>query len=348
MLVRLVQQRKDTVAAIQAAQEALAQLPADAGLLEMLGSLQMQGREHAQAHQTFKKLVLAKPNSAAALMRQAEAEVSLGDLKTALGTAQRAQKLQPDRVDTLRMLVGLEAQLGSEPGARRILKEMQGKPGREALAFALEGDLEYSLRNWEAARAAYKRALERGGQQGDIAGKLHNSLLAAGKQADADSFARQWLADHPQDWAFRSQLGLVALAQGQMGVAQEHYQAVAKGQPGNAAARNNLAWLALQGGDLTQAQAHIQSALALRPGEPEILDTQAQIQSRQGQHEAALQTQRRVVALDSRNPARRVALAKLLMAAKQPQAAREELQAVQKLGAEYGGQAEVRQLLSTL
>ncbi|MBB5205509.1 putative PEP-CTERM system TPR-repeat lipoprotein [Inhella inkyongensis] len=348
VLVRLVQQRKDTVAAIQAAQEALAQLPTDAGLLEMLGSLQMQGREHAAAHQTFKKLVLAKPNSAAALMRQAEAEVSLGDLKAALSTAQRAQKLQPDRVDTLRMMVGLEAQAGNEAGARRLLKEMQGKPGREALAFALEGDLEYSLRNWDAARAAYKRALERGGQQGDVAGKLHNSLLAAGKSADAESFARQWLADHPQDWAFRSQLGLIALAQGQAVVAQEHYQAVAKAQPGNAAARNNLAWLALQAGDLKQAQSHIESALALRPGEPEILDTQAQIQSRQGQHEAALQTQRRVVALDSRNPARRVALAKLLIAAKQTQAARDELQAVQKLGAEYGGQAEVRQLLSTL
>lgn len=346
--VRMVQQRQDVAAALQAAQDAAAGLPNEPQLIELIGQLQMQQRDFKLAALSFKRLAELKPSSAAALMRLVEVEVAQRDYAGALATARRAQALQPGRMDTQRALVALETEAGNVAGARRILKEIQAQPGREAFAFALEGDLESNQRNWDAARAAYKRALERGGQLADVPGKLHSSLLAAGKDGDAQSFERQWLADHAEDWAFRLYLGNLALVRGAHELARQHFEQIIKGQPGHAVARNNLAWLLLRGGELAAAETQLQQALALRPGDVEILDTQAQLLSRQGKHEQALQVQRRVVGVESGNPARRVALARLLMAAKQPEEARSELQAVLKLGDQYPGQAEVRQLLQQL
>ncbi len=346
--VRTVQQRQDVAAALQAAQDAAAGLPNEPQLIELIGQLQMRQRDYKLAALSFKRLAELKPNSAAALMRLVEVEVAQRDYAAALATAKRAQALQPGRMDTQRALVALESESGNVAGARRLLKEIQTQPGREAFAFALEGDLETSQRNWDAARAAYKRALERGGQMNDVAGKLHGSLLAGGKESDAQSFERQWLADHPEDWSFRMYLGNLALVRGAFEPARQQYEQVIKGQPGNAVARNNLAWVLMRSGDLPSAEAQLKEALALRPGDVEILDTQAQLLSGQGKHEQALQVQRRVVGVEPGNPARRVALARLLMAAKQPDEARTELQGVLKLGDQYPGQAEVRQLLQQL
>lgn len=346
--VRTVQQRQDVAAALQAAQDAAASLPNEPQLIELIGQLQLRQRDYKLAALSFKRLSELKPSSAAALMRLVEVELAQRDYAAALATAKRAHALQPGRMDTQRALVGLEAETGNVAGARRLLKEIQTQPGREGFAFALEGDLETSQRNWEAARAAYKRALERGGQLPDVAGKLHASLLAAGKDNDAQSFERQWLADHPEDWSFRMYLGNLGLVRGSFAPARAQYEQIIKGQPGNAVARNNLAWVLLREGDLANAESYLQQALALRPGDVEILDTQAQLLSRQGKHEQALQVQRRVVGVEPGNPARRVALARLLLAAKQPEQARSELQGVLKLGDQYGGQAEVRQLLQQL
>jgi putative PEP-CTERM system TPR-repeat lipoprotein len=346
--IRVVGQRQDLTAALQAAQDASAELPADPQVLEQLGLVQLRLREHKLAAHTFKKLVELKPNSAAALMRLVEVEIAQRDFAAALATAKRAQAAQPGRLDTQRALVALESELGNVAGARRLLKEIQAQPGREAFAFALEGDLESSQRNWDAARAAYRRALERGGQAGEVAGKLHGSLVAGGKEADAQSFEKQWLADHPEDWAFRTYLGNLALARSAFDAARTHYESVLKGQSGNAVVRNNLAWVLLQTGNLAEAETHVAQALTQRPGDAEVLDTQALLLSRQGKHEQALQVQRRVVGVEPGNPARRVALAKLMVAAKQNEQARAELQAVLKLGEQYPGQAEVRQLLQGL
>lgn len=346
--VRTVQQRQDVAAALQAAQDAAAALPNEPQLIELIGQLQMRQRDYKLAALSFKRLAELKPNSAAALMRLVEVEVAQRDYAAALATAKRAQALQPGRMDTQRALVALETESGNVAGARRLLKEIQAQPGREAVAFALEGDLETNQRNWDAARAAYKRALERGGQMPEVAGKLHASLVAGGKEADAQSFERQWLGDHPEDWSFRMYLGNLALVRGAFGPARAQYEQVIKGQPGNAVARNNLAWVLLREGDVAQAEVQLKEALALRPGEVEILDTQAQLLSRQGKHDQALQVQRRVVGVEPGNPARRVALARLLIAAKQTEEARGELQGVLKLGDQYPGQAEVRQLLQQL
>lgn len=347
-LVRVLLYRQNLSVALVAAQDGVSRIPDDASLIEQLGTLQLQQRDLKGAAASFKKLVALKPNSAAAAMRLVDVEVGMGDAKAALSNARRADTLQPGRLDTQRALVALQTELGDVPAARRQIKEIQKLPGREAFAFVLEGDLETTQRNWDAARAAYKRALERGGQLPGVAGKLHGTLIAAGKEGEAQGFERQWLSEHGADLSFRTYLGHLALAQGRLDLARSHYESVLKAEEGSAVARNNLAWLLMQSGDLAAAETHLNRALSLRPGDPEVLDTQAQLLTRQNKLDQALQVQRQIVGIDANNPARRVALAKLLIAAKQRDAARDELQAVQRLGKDYGGQAEVRQLLGTL
>lgn len=347
-LVRVLLYKQDVATALVAAQDGVGRIPDDASLIEQLGNLQLQQRDLKQAAATFKKLVALKPNSAAAAMRLVDVEVAMGDVKAALGNARRADTLQPGRLDTQRALVALQVELGDIPAARRQIKEIQKLPGREALAFVLEGDLEGTQRNWDAARAAYRRALERGGQLPGVAGKLHGAMVAGGKDADAQTFERQWLAEHASDMGFRTYLGHLALAQGRLDVARAHYEVVLKAQENSPVVRNNMAWMLMQSGDMAAAETHLNRALALRPGDPEVLDTQVQFLTKQNKLDQALVVQRKIVGIDANNPVRRVTLAKLLISAKQKDAARDELLAVQKLGKDFAGQAEVRQLLGSL
>jgi len=104
----------------------------------------------------------------------------------------------------------------------------------------------------------------------------------------------------------------------------------------------------LQQGDAKGAIELARKAVASRPNNGAMVDTLAAALSAAGQHTEAIETQRRAISLEPNNPSRRVALARRLMADKQNDKARDELNTVAKLGTTYGGQGEVKELLSKL
>ena len=174
--------------------------------------------------------------------------------------------------------------------------------------------------------------------------RLHQTLLAAGKPADAELAAQAWLRDSPQDAAFRFYLGDIALAQRQWAQAEQHYRAVMQLQPGNGLAVNNVAWLMLQQGK-PGAVAVARQANELLPGRPALMDTLASALAAEGQLPKAIELQKEALARAPQDPKLRLNLARLLIQAGDKPQARAELEDIARLGDRFAGQDEVERLL---
>lgn len=346
-LVRLQLRRGDVAGAAASAQEAVAALPTESELYEQLAEVQVRQRDFTLAVKSLQKLAELRPRAPEALVRLAEVELLAGRQREALVSVRKALALRATHGPALRMQVMLEAELGNLAAARRLVKDMQQLPGLEALASAAEGDLESSQQQYGVAVSAYRRALARNAALPEVPAKLHRVLRAAGKQDEADAFARDWFKDHPRDVALINYLGDIALAQNRLAEARQHYERSLGLAAEQALVLNNLAWIAVQQGDAQRAEAWVREALRIAPGEAALHDTQSAYLALAGQHEQALAAQRRALSLDA-NPAYRVGLARRLIVAGRKDAARDELQAVQQLGDRYPGQAEVSDMLTKL
>lgn len=344
-LIRLQLAQGDLAAAGKTAQDAVSALPTEAELVELMADIQLRQRESTLAAKTLDKLIDLRPASPEPLLRRAEIDAGSGKPREAMVLVRKALALRANHGPALRMQVALEAELGNVASARRLVKELQQLPGLEAYGSAVEGDLESTQQQFDAALQAYRRALSRNAALPEVAAKLHRTLRAAGKTEEAAAFARDWLKDHERDAAFLNYLGDIALNDGQFAPARQHYERALALQPRQPLVLNNLAWLALQQGDTKKAEAWAREALKLAGGEAALHDTLSQVLAAAGQHEAAQTAQRQAISLDS-NPVYRVGLARRLLDAGRKEAARDELRAVQQMGARYPGQREVTDLLA--
>ena len=193
---------------------------------------------------------------------------------------------------------------------------------------------------------AYRAALQRRSVS-EVAIKLHVVLNAAGKPAEADRVAADWVGQHPKDAAFRFYLGDVATRKRDFAAAETHYRAVLSMQASNALAMNNIAWLMhkqAKPGALEMAE----KANALLPNRAPILDTMASIQATSGKLPDAVTTQRKAVASAPNDPKLKLSLARYLIQAGKKSEARDELDALARLGDKFEPQSEVATLMKTL
>jgi Tfp pilus assembly protein PilF len=168
-----------------------------------------------------------------------------------------------------------------------------------------------------------------------------------GKTADADRAAAEWLKAHPKDTTFMYHLGDQAAATKDWPRAEAQCRAVLAQQPRHAAAMNNIAWL-LATQHKPGAVAMAEQALAILPDRSTMLDTLAFAQESENQLDKAVDTQKRAVELEPRNPMLRLRLAQLHIKKGNRSDARDLLQALALLGPSFGAQAEVAGLLKTL
>lgn len=329
---------------LNTAQQSVAAMPTEAALVEQLAELQLLSREWVLAAKTLEQLAELRPSSPEPLLRLAELERQRERPREALPHLKKAVSLRPSHAPSQRLLVLVEAELGNLEQARRLVKDMAAIQGLEAHAAATEGDLEHMQQQWAVAESAYRRALARNAALPEVPAKLMRVLQVSGKKAEAETFARDWLKDHPRDYLLLNYQGDHALNQRDNAAARGFYERSLALNPEQALVLNNLAWLAQQQGDLKRAEQYARNALRLAPGEAPVHDTLAAILSAAGQHEPAIAAQRQALQFDG-NAVYRVGLARRLLAAGRKDAARDELQAVQQLGDRYPGQAEVKELL---
>ncbi len=333
---------RDFKGGLAAAQDGLNVLRDNTELLDALGRAQFLSSDYNQAVGTFKRLASLAPASPEPLMRLADIHRARKDLAAATTALRKALEVKPNYVPAQEALMALDLSVGKRKEALATARAIQRQPGNEAVGFSLEGDLEWSGKNWAAAANAYRQSLARRPSP-DIAIKLHSSLLRAGQTDAAAKVEPQWLAAP----AFLFYLGDVALKKQQFDVARQHFAAVVQAKPDSAPALNNLAWLLAREskpGALEMAQ----KAVALSPREPAFLDTLAEILAKKGDMAKAVAVQTTAVDLAPNLPTYRLHLASYHLGNNDKTKARAELDRLAALGDKFSGQAEVKALQARL
>jgi cellulose synthase operon protein C len=336
----------DGKAALTAAREAAAALPQNLDVQEVLGRAQVMADNAEQAVATFKQLVSARPTNPVLQLRLAEALLANKDNDGARRAVKRALEISPEMVAAKRALVSLALVEKKPDEGLALVREMQRKDPKDATNFGLEGDLEVTRKNWEAAAAAYRKSLLLT-RSTEGAVRLHATLNMAGKTADAERVAADWLKDHPKDVAFRFHLGDTALNSNPQ-LAESHYRSVLEIQPRNALAMNNIAWLLVQQGKAAGAVKMATAANEILPGRPQLMDTLATALAADGKLDKAIELQKSALSRTPSDPSLKLNLAKLLIKSGDKAYARAELEDIAKLGDRFKGQAEVAALLKTL
>jgi putative PEP-CTERM system TPR-repeat lipoprotein len=329
--------------ALAAAQEATSALPDDLSIMQALGRTQVSAGDSRRGVGTFKRLTSLQPKNPTYHVQLAEAFTADSDRTSAAQELRKALELQPGNVLAQRGLALLAAMDKRYDEGVTLARALQKSQPQDSAGFALEGEIEALRKNWAAASTAFRAALQRD-KRTPLAILLHRSLSDGGQPVEADRLAADWRREHADDAAFLYYLGERASAASNWAAAEVQFRSVLALQPRNAAVMNNIAWLMA-----TQrkpgAVAMAEGALALAPDRASLLDTLALAQETENQSAKALETQKRAVALDLKSPALRVHLARLLIKEGRKSDAKVELEALAKLGAAYGGQADVQTLL---
>ncbi len=336
----------DGKAALLAAQDASAALPNNLEIQDALGRAQMAAGDNQRAVSTFKRLAGLQPTQLQHAMRLAEAYVATKDNDAATRELKRALEIKPGYLPAQRGLASIALTDSRPQDALNIARDMQQRSPKEAAGFVLQGDVEAQRKNWDAAVAAYRAGLQRS-KLAELAVKLHSTLGAAGKKADAERMAADWLKDNPKDVVFRYYLGDAALAQNDLARAEAQYRSVVEIQPEHALALNNIAWIMVKAGK-PGALAMAEKANALLIDRAPLLDTLSMAQEAENQLPKAIETQKRAVAFDPNDPSLTLRLAKLYIKSGDKARARAELESLAAKGERYAGQAEVATLLKSL
>ena len=130
-------------------------------------------------------------------------------------------------------------------------------------------------------------------------------------------------------------------------LAETQLRQVLRLDPDNPTAVNNLAWV-MWAQKKPEALAAAERANQLAPNRPLFMDTLAMVLAGQGQLPRALELQKRAIELSPDAPGLRLGLARLYMKSDDKSRAREELDALAKLGNKFPQPAEVRDLLRQL
>jgi cellulose synthase operon protein C len=346
MLVEQLLASGDGPGAQAAAQDAAAALPNDLAVMDALGRAQLAVGDSQRAVNTFTRLAAQQPKNPLHLVHLADARIAAQDTAAAAQALRQALQIQPDHLLAQRGLALLALRDKRPNEALAIARGLQQRLPRDAVGFALEGEVEARGGHWPAAAAAIARALERQ-PHSELAVQQHAYLTRAGLTAEAERMSAAWQKAHPEDGAFLYHLGNAAFAAHDWPTAEARYRAVLKLQPRHAAATNNIAWiLATQHRDGAVAMA--EQALAILPDRPAMLDTLALAQESEGQLAKAVNTQKRAVELSPRDPSLQLRLARLQIKKGDTSDARELLEALSHLGPSFSGHAEAVGLLKSL
>jgi len=336
----------DEKAALNAAREATAALPNNLEIMEALGRTQVAAGSPEQAVSTFTKLTALAPVNANYQVRLAEALVANKDADGARRALRKSLEIKPDLLVAKRALVLMALADKKPQDAMALVREMQKQDPKDPVVYSLEGDVEATRKNWDAAATSYRTAFGMN-KSTEAVVRLHTALRAGGKTAEADKLVADWLKEKPKDPVFRYYLGDTALTQNDFAAAEVHYRAVIEMQPRNALAMNNVAWLMVKQGK-PGAVAVAEQANEIMPGRSPLMDTLALAYASDNKVPKAIETQKQAIARAPNDPSLKLTLAKLLIKSGDKAYARAELEDLAKLGERFREQAEVASLLKSL
>ena len=314
---------RDAVALLQ---DALAKQPDRPELLELLASAQARAGDRDQALQTYDRLVRSAPASAPLQMRVGEARLNLRDDAGALAAFRRAVELAPKAIEPRVALAAMMARRGNKAEARQLAASLRKDFPSNPAGLLLEGDFASADQKWGEAIDAYRKAdAVARTPQGTM--RLHQALLRAGRDGEAEAALRGYLKDAPDDLSMRLYGAEQSLGRKRWSDAAEQYRAVLERQPRNLVALNNLAWALHQLKD-PKAREVAEQAFSLAPKSAPIVDTLGVINAEGGDAARGVELLRQAVTLAPGEPQYRLHLAEALLRQGDKAGAREQVDSI--------------------
>jgi putative PEP-CTERM system TPR-repeat lipoprotein len=345
-LISYLGRTKDPKGALAAALAARTAIPNDLRILDAVGIAQLSAGETGQSIATFNTLVTALPESPRPLLHLARAQVVAKDYDGAIGSLRRAMALRPDQVGLQGDIAAVHLAAGNPDEALKQARSLQAARPKEAVGFALEGELYAHQKKYSEAANAYAEALKRQATA-PIALRLLVLLEAAGRTADGAKVASSWLRDHPKEVSVRLHLAGADLRKKDLSAASKAYREVLAIDPNNLLALNNLAWILGEMKD-PGALGLAEKAYALEPRNAAIADTLGWLLVERGDAKRGVEILAKAAAAAPDALEIRMHYAKALLKSGDKPGARAELEAVAGASGESRFKTEAAELLKQL
>ncbi|HSD54202.1 MAG TPA: XrtA/PEP-CTERM system TPR-repeat protein PrsT [Burkholderiales bacterium] len=339
-------QARDAKAALATAQAAAAALPNDVRIMEALALAQLGAGDTNQAIATFNRLVGALPQSPAPLMRLAAVHFGAKDYDAALQALRKALVLSPDNLEVAREIIVVQLAAGRVDEAVKEARDVQRRRPKQAIGFAMEGDVLANQKKFTEAAKVYAEASKRQALP-QLVVREHQLLTAAGQPASGDAVVTRWLKQNPKDTVVRMYLADREIRDKNFRQASRQYREVLALQPENAIALNNLAWSLYELKD-PAAEGHAEKAYELAPGNLAIQDTYGWILVNQGDAKRGAEILGKAAAAAPNALEIRMHYAKALLKAGDTARARQELEAVASAKNDSPLKGEAAELLKQL
>ncbi len=266
--------------ALTLAQKLLTTNAGNADVLDLLAQAQFANGDKAAALATYAKVIAAAPKSPLAQLRVASIHMALDDPKSAVEALKKAVELKPDFLEAQLSLSTLYVRQGNLDGALKVASEIQKQRPKEAVGYALEGDVLQVQKKFGPAVTAFEKAIAIA-KTPELMIKLHESMNIAGRGKDADVRLAKWLQERPTDMKTLEYQANVLLARKANKPAIAAFEKVLQTAPNNPVVLNNLAF-AYQLEKDPRAVATAEKAMQVTPEAPAVIDTLGWILVEQG------------------------------------------------------------------
>ena len=347
MLIDFLLRQRRYKDALAQANSAASALPNDTVVLDAAGRAAALAGSLEQAANTFRRLASLQPNSAVPWLRLAELYKADNRRDAAETALKKAVEVEPQNTAANQALLDLLVGSKREAEAIQIGQARQRQQPKDPAGYLFEAVTLARLKKTDAAIAVMRKGLKNVTEPADMATVLYAMLGSAGRDAEAERFAAEWLKEHPNDAAFDYQVSAAQLQRGEYAKAEVRLVRILAAHPDNALALNNMAWVLLQTGR-PGALPYAQRAVELFPNDATSLDTLAGALAADKQYARALEVQRQAIDLAPANSSLRLTLARIAIQAGDKALATKELSALQALGAKFPAQDEVAKLQKTL
>ena len=339
-------QGRDAKSALTAAQAANAAIQNEPRILDALGLAQLAAGETNQAIETFNKFASAQPDSPLPQLRLAAASYAAKQVDAPIAALRKALAIKPDLLEAQRGIVAMQIAAGKPEEALKEAKVVQQARPKEAVGFAMEGDVFESQKRLADAAKAYAEANRRQPSAELIVKQIQLSE-AAGLWSEARSAATKWLNENPNDATVRFHLATTAMQNKDLKGAVGAYKDILKKQPDHLGTLNNLAWAL---GELKDPSAigYAEQAYKIAPTNAGVLDTYGWLLISNGKDTRGIELLTQAVANAPADIEMRVHLAKALVKTGDKVGAKRELEAAVKLGGNAPMRADIDQLLRSL
>jgi putative PEP-CTERM system TPR-repeat lipoprotein len=336
----------DLKAANAALDQALAEQPGRAALVEDAGLLLMKANQFDAALARFAKATELAPKNADYWLNTARAQLALNQPLAARSSLHKASELQPDWLPVIGTLADIDLRQGNGQAALARVRALLAKRPNDPAVLQLEGDVDASLNQFAAAQAAYAKAQQLRPSAQLAANLFRMRLMAHDPQPQQP--LEQWLAREPQSWPIRDMLGEYYLGPGNSPrQAVPAFKAVIAQQPNDVVALNDLAWALNEMHD-PAALAFAQRAYRLAPNVSSVDDTLGWVLARNGQAAGAVDYLERAARLDPKDPELQYHLAYALAKSGQRARARQILVTILSSRQPFESRTEAQQLLTSV